>query len=156
MKQLSIALSMLLLLAVMTYPCLAQQNSVIYACVKLDGTTRIVPTPDSCKKSEVLLSWNVQGPQGPPGDIGQPFNLSVDCAQSQSVSGALAGAGEGVANVTVNIAGFCHEDVGITRSNVTLRAVSDGDGVRSITLDGAHRIRMIRETMQYENPMGFF
>jgi formylglycine-generating enzyme required for sulfatase activity len=57
----------------------AQTDGVINACVNAsDGTLRIVAEP-VCKNKEVLLSWNIMGPQGeqgpqgatgPQGDVG--------------------------------------------------------------------------------------
>jgi hypothetical protein len=52
---------------------LAQTDGQIYACVLKDGTLRIVPDGDQCKRNETLLTLNLtglQGPQGPQGDPG--------------------------------------------------------------------------------------
>jgi len=52
---------------------MAQTDGVINACmVPSDGTIRIVADPAQCKKNETLLSWNIIGPKGDPGDAGQP------------------------------------------------------------------------------------
>jgi Collagen triple helix repeat (20 copies) len=52
---------------------LTNTNSpVIYACYnKENGNLRRVGDNDDCRKNEVLLTWNVRGPQGPPGPAGQ-------------------------------------------------------------------------------------
>jgi hypothetical protein len=57
----------LALLALSGTWALAQSDGVIYACVLNDGTLRIVPDADQCKKNETLYSWNIMGPQGNPG-----------------------------------------------------------------------------------------
>jgi hypothetical protein len=58
------------LMAVMAYPCLAQNNT-IYACyTKSNGAIRVVPTANACKSNEVVISWGVQGPIGPQGPAG--------------------------------------------------------------------------------------
>jgi len=111
--------------------------------VKSDGTLRIVPTPGSCKRTEVLFSWNVQGP---PGDIDQPQNITVNCAVD-TVAGTLERAGDGVARLDISIQKFCNESVSVSRSNVTLRALTSDAGVRDITLDGAHGIQLTDLTL---------
>ncbi len=62
----ALGLALVLLAASATW-ALAQTDGVIYACVVNDGTLRIVPDADQCKKNETLLSWNIMGPQGNPG-----------------------------------------------------------------------------------------
>ena len=44
----------------------------INGCVDKNGTLRIVIAGDSCKNSEVAISWNAVGPQGPAGIAGLP------------------------------------------------------------------------------------
>ena len=45
----------------------------IDACVKINGgALRIVNDPSGCLQSEMPLSWNLQGPPGPPGPMGEP------------------------------------------------------------------------------------
>jgi hypothetical protein len=42
-------------------------QNVINACImKANGQVRIVNTPSACKPTETPVSWNVQGPAGPP------------------------------------------------------------------------------------------
>jgi lamin tail-like protein/collagen triple helix repeat protein len=44
---------------------------VIFACVnKHGGRVRVVANPGSCRRGELALSWNVQGPAGPSGPAG--------------------------------------------------------------------------------------
>ena len=45
-------------------------NAVIYSCVsKTNGAVRIVEATTTCKSSENPLSWNQEGPAGPPGTV---------------------------------------------------------------------------------------
>lgn len=49
-------------------------DGVINACVKKDGSTRILLpgiTSSTCNKGEQLVTWNIMGPQGPKGDKGE-------------------------------------------------------------------------------------
>ena len=48
-----------------------RSNGVIHACAKKrGGHLRVVGAADLCRKGEVALSWNVQGPAGPTGPTG--------------------------------------------------------------------------------------
>ncbi len=51
---------------------LTPTGGVIDACVDQYGNVRIIPSSESCKRSENHISWNQVGPQGPPGDPGSP------------------------------------------------------------------------------------
>jgi hypothetical protein len=43
-------------------------DGVVYACADAkDGDLRLVDTADDCRKKEVSMSWNQEGPQGVPG-----------------------------------------------------------------------------------------
>jgi hypothetical protein len=42
----------------------------IHACANPAGQVRIVTGPGDCKSQETYLTWNVVGPQGPPGVSG--------------------------------------------------------------------------------------
>ena len=64
-----LGLALILLAASATF-VLAQTDGVIYACVLRDGTLRIVPDANHCKRAEALLTWNILGPAGPKGDTG--------------------------------------------------------------------------------------
>src|SRR5436190_18761063 len=47
-------------------------NGVIFACAKRHGgRLRVVANPSACRRGEVPLSWNVQGPAGARGATGQ-------------------------------------------------------------------------------------
>jgi lamin tail-like protein/collagen triple helix repeat protein len=49
----------------------ATESAVIQACRhKKSGLLRVVPDPSKCRKSEIPISWNVQGPPGPAGPAG--------------------------------------------------------------------------------------
>jgi Collagen triple helix repeat (20 copies) len=44
------------------------ESAVIQACsAKGSGLLRVVSAPSKCRKHEIPISWNVQGPAGPPG-----------------------------------------------------------------------------------------
>ena len=49
-------------------------NGVVHACYNVtNGNTRIIDTAiETCKRHEVALAWNQQGPQGPAGPQGVP------------------------------------------------------------------------------------
>ena len=86
------------------------------------------------------------GAVGPTGGMDQSIELTVDCTkQGGSVIAALDQAGPRVGRTTVNIIGFCNEDVNIERSNITIRA-ADGSpdaGFNKLNLNlGAHEIRI--------------
>jgi len=83
MNRLAIFAVLVVCLGIAAAPVCAQD--VINGCVKSDGTTRILlPPNDVCKKGEVALSWNTQGPQGPAGPQGDPGELA---SWSQTLSG---------------------------------------------------------------------
>ncbi len=67
-----LALSLLLAAVLLTLPARAQQDqTVVQACIqKNTGLTRIVTSASDCGPSEVAVSWNGTGPQGPKGDSG--------------------------------------------------------------------------------------
>ena len=44
----------------------------IHACVKQDGTLRIISATGTCKPNEIALDWSIVGPQGLPGTPGEP------------------------------------------------------------------------------------
>jgi len=47
------------------------QNNTIYSCVtKNSGAVRIVSATTTCTSKELLVTWNILGPQGPQGPIG--------------------------------------------------------------------------------------
>ena len=71
-----------------------------------------------------------------------PLTLQVDCGNGERIEDALILAGDRSANVTINVAGYCPEDVCVSRSNTILRAGAPGDGVRSLSLDGARGVRI--------------
>lgn len=89
MRQLLIVASVLLLVsAVMTLPCQAQQK-VITACYQKNaGNLRIVEDPTLCKAPEIAVTWNLAGPAGPPGPAGPQGP-----AGSAGTSGAQGSAG---------------------------------------------------------------
>jgi hypothetical protein len=45
-------------------------TTTINACVKANGNLKIVSSVSACKSHEQPLTWNVQGPAGPPGAAG--------------------------------------------------------------------------------------
>lgn len=49
----------------------AGDDDPIYACAqKTNGQLRVIDAGEQCRPSEVPLSWNAVGPQGPPGVLG--------------------------------------------------------------------------------------
>jgi hypothetical protein len=54
------------------------RRGVIHACIKSDGTARIIDTAtQTCKGGEREVTWNQTGPQGPAGPDrpGMPYNI---------------------------------------------------------------------------------
>ena len=51
--------------------CLPASAQVIDACVKNDGSLRIVSSPTDCRSKESPISWNATGQEGPQGPIGE-------------------------------------------------------------------------------------
>lgn len=75
-KRFLIILGLVLLLlgtsATWVFAQVVSSDGVIYACMNPnDGEIRIVSDPESCKKNEGLLSWNIMGPKGDKGDPGE-------------------------------------------------------------------------------------
>ena len=56
----------------LAYAAIPGSDGVISACFDKRGRLRVidVQAAESCKKTESLLAWNVQGPAGPPGPPG--------------------------------------------------------------------------------------
>jgi hypothetical protein len=56
------------------------EDDAIYACVARDGSVRVLKHPHEkdkrwsslCRRDEQLVTWNVEGPQGPKGQAGAP------------------------------------------------------------------------------------
>lgn len=60
-----------------TAPVLAQSPAVIRACVQQGSLqVRIIGPTEACRAPETLITWNVQGPVGPPGPKGDPTDVS--------------------------------------------------------------------------------
>jgi lamin tail-like protein/collagen triple helix repeat protein len=50
-----------------------RHSGVINACVQRHtGRVRVVSGPNACRRGELPLAWNAQGPAGPPGPAGAP------------------------------------------------------------------------------------
>jgi hypothetical protein len=62
---------MLLTLVVFAGVAYAQTTDPIMACVTRNGDVRIVWSIGACKKNEAPLTWNIEGPQGIPGEKGE-------------------------------------------------------------------------------------
>ncbi|MGE5237484.1 MAG: hypothetical protein ACM3ON_01640 [Chloroflexota bacterium] len=61
--------------------CIAEQG-VINACYKRDnGQVRVIDGAQGCLPSEVFISWNAVGPQGPAGEQGLPGPAGAAGAQ---------------------------------------------------------------------------
>lgn len=57
-----------LFIATLCFPASAQ---IIDACIKNDGSLRIVGSPADCRSKESPISWNATGPEGPQGPVGE-------------------------------------------------------------------------------------
>ena len=75
--------------------------NLVHACVKSNGTVRIIAPSGTCGVNEAPLDWGLQGPQGPKGDAGADGTNGADGVDG--VSGhqvvtvdSLAGAGQTV------------------------------------------------------------
>ena len=49
----------------------AASAQVINACIKPNGTLKVVSAPGDCGSQETPISWNQTGPQGEPGEPGE-------------------------------------------------------------------------------------
>jgi hypothetical protein len=116
-------------------------DGTITACVQnSNGNVRFIDSTSaikdlsSCRSGESSVSFNQvgqqgpQGPQGPPGSPPGPAHVLVDCSAGQSVSQALNQNADAT-NLQIAIKGTCTEFVNISRDNVSLNAVSAGDGL---------------------------
>lgn len=74
--------------------------------------------------------------------LSQPLNLTVNCADGETVADALAQAASTIGRVTITIVGVCTESVTITRNDVTLQGASPGDGLQAPSL-GSTILRLI-------------
>lgn len=55
----------------MTTNTSAQTTATVYGCYhKSDGHLRRVVSPTECRKEEIAIAWNIQGPKGEKGDTG--------------------------------------------------------------------------------------
>jgi hypothetical protein len=75
--------------------------NLVHACVKSNGTIRIIAPSGSCGVNETSLDWGLQGPQGPKGDPGDDGANGADGADGVSgyevvTTNSLAGAGQTV------------------------------------------------------------
>lgn len=75
-----------------------------------------------------------------------PITVTVDCTKGESVNQALSEkVGWRVAPATIELKGFCDEDIGLSQSNITFRPAEGaplGTGVGSLSLFGARNIRV--------------
>jgi hypothetical protein len=77
----------------------------------------------------------------------QPLVLPVNCGAGESVTGALAKASDRAALVSIDITGFCQEDVTVSRPNTILTGKSAGAGFRFLTIAGAQRVSLSQITL---------
>jgi hypothetical protein len=78
-----IALVIILLSIAATYALAQEESPIYYACVNnSSGTIFIVDADTACKSNEFRISWNKEGPPGPPG-VSEAWKtdrcLSVGC-----------------------------------------------------------------------------
>jgi hypothetical protein len=57
-----------------------QSATTYYACVRKDGTLRIVSPTTTCEKNETRIHWNQTGPAGPGLESGQIIGQVVGCS----------------------------------------------------------------------------
>jgi hypothetical protein len=122
-------------------------GNVIVACAKnLNGQLRVVNDPSECLASEHQVSLQAPLPQG-------EQKLAVDCAAGESIQQAIDSAPVNLP-LLIAINGTCTEAVTIGRDNVTLVAVSPGDGIQSpgpnvapLSLNGATHISLGQLTL---------
>ena len=106
-------------------------GDVIVGCAKNNnGQLRIVGDVSQCLPSEHPVAFQAPTPSS------EPQSVLVDCAAGQSINAALASVPVSVP-LTVNIQGTCTEAVNISRDEVTLQAVSAGDGIQAPSADAA-------------------
>jgi hypothetical protein len=85
------AVGMLLLVSIAAAP--PTEASTLYACVKKNGSARILDKQPRCKPGETKLSWNTKGPRGQPGANG--------VAGREGIAGKEGGSGaKGVTGAT--------------------------------------------------------
>lgn len=71
-----------------------------------------------------------------------PLTMQVTCGNGETIQAALNLAGDRSARVTIDVSGYCPEDVALWRGNTVLRAVAPGDGFRSLAIEGAQGVRL--------------
>ena len=124
------------------YATIPDSNGTIHACYgNNNGLLRVIDSPSqSCRNDETPLSWSQGGGQG-------PQNVTVDCTTGGSINQVLQQNQNSEAPLTINIKGTCVESVNVHRDNVTLQAVSPGDGIQApspndpaLVLDGSRNV----------------
>jgi hypothetical protein len=104
---------------------LTTATDVIQACTKGDGQLRIIDSSSSCKQNETPISWNVQGPQGPPGGPAQAFYARNCCP----VPSTLPAAGTSASIVHVDLPAGSYTLTG----KVMLQRLGSPDGQAIVT-----------------------
>jgi len=108
------------------FPCYGQGNPIIYGCYqKNNGQLRVVTDSNSCRNSEIPISWYSVGPGIPVSN-----SITVDCSAGQTISQALQQIPGKPLSITVK--GTCNENVEIIRDDVTLIGDPSGGGVNGI------------------------
>lgn len=127
MKKLSVVTVMILaILVVSGFPCYGQGNPIIYGCYqKNNGQLRVVTDSNSCRNSEIPISWYSVGPGIPVSN-----SITVDCSAGQTISQALQQIPGNPLTITVE--GTCNENVEIIRDDVILIGDPSGGGVNGI------------------------
>src|SRR4051794_10472909 len=76
------ALALVIALGGVGIASITGSDGVINACyAKKSGAVRVVKAGKKCAKGEKPISWNQQGPQGPPGAQGAPGAQGTPGAQ---------------------------------------------------------------------------
>ena len=110
---LGMVMSFLLSILTMSYTnSLAQgQDDVIHACVKNNGTIRIVSPLESCKNNENPLTWNIQGEPGLAEPVPYLSNFSLSGADLYSADFRYRDfSGLNLANINLSYALLSYSD----------------------------------------------
>ena len=94
-------------------------NGVLNGCFKkVNGQLRIVSSPSQCNPSEVAISWNIVGPQGPTGVFAtSTFSGSVGTISANATEFVFAGATVNVTTTaTQRITGAVQAPLGTSTS----------------------------------------
>jgi hypothetical protein len=127
-----------LILAVPVLAAIPAADGTITACMKQDGTIRLIDTEAgvSCKDNEKRVTWSQTGPQGAVGPEGPPGISGLHIVKVQTLFQSAAGVQGGINGSAV---ANCPEGEHLT-----------GGGVQWGYTDGAHPDNQV--TLWYNGP----